>query len=218
MQLFHTGSSEVYVTGYRTEAPITFDDEDGLMMMGEDDSMDEEDSEDDEEEEEESSDDDEAPPGVPLQGGKVRRLIDDAADEDDSSEEEDSESDDEDEEESDEEDEESSEEEEEKKEEAPSKKRKALPQTPQPIKKSKEDSKAPATAPAKVSSGPVSPSNDQDYITALKKYLQKNGPAKPGVLGGAVKRPPKSPKLVKILEQHKDVFNFNQTTQMVSLV
>lgn len=217
IRVFQTGGSDIYLTGYRTEAPVMYDDDEDGIMMGDDDSMDEGDSEEEEEDgEEESSDDEEAPQGVPLKGPKFRALVNDEAEEESGSEgEEDSEEE--------EEDEESSEEEgtseEEEEEEAPAKKRKAVLQTPQPAKKAKEDigKAAPATAPAKVGALPVTPSSDVEYIAALKKFLQNNGPAKPAVLGGAVKRAAKAPKLKKIVEQNKDIFTYNPTTDMVSL-
>lgn len=41
------------------------------------------------------------------------------------------------------------------------------------------------------------------YQEALKAFLKKNGPVALSKLGGAVKRPPKAPKLKKLLEDSK---------------
>jgi len=92
-------------------------------------------------------------------------------------------------------------------------KRKAPAQTPQPAKKSKNDS-APASAPAKVS---LTPSNEKEYTAALKSYLQQNGPCKLGILGSKVKRPASVPKLKQFLTNNKERFNYNATTDTVSL-
>ncbi len=55
----HTGSSDVFITGYKTQSVFLSDDDEG-MIMGEDEIDDDE------------EDDDEAPEGVPLRRRKVK--------------------------------------------------------------------------------------------------------------------------------------------------
>ncbi|KAG7669428.1 hypothetical protein Ndes2526B_g05758 [Nannochloris sp. 'desiccata'] len=235
----HTGESEVHLTGYRTVAIVGLGEVDDEFGNGEEDglrlyrkaprgSFDEE----DDDEDEESSDDEEPPRAVPLEKKeRNNQLIQDEASEGSSSDEEeeeeaedDSSEEEEEDSEADEEMEEGSEEEEEEAPPAKSAKRKqaaAAAQTPQPAKKAKaaDVAKAPATAPAKViTSNGESPAGDHtEFAAELKSFLQKNGPCKLSVLGSSVKRPPRSPKFKKIIEQNSDIFSFNPVTETVSL-
>lgn len=96
---------------------------------------------------------------------------------------------------------------------------KAPAATPQP-KRNKEaagtSAKAPATAPPKVAA--AVPSSSSDYLAALKAHLSSGGPTKLAVLGSAVKRPPKVPKLKHFLEQHKSTFKYDAGNDTVSLL
>ena len=104
--------------------------------------------------------------------------------------------------------------------------------TPQPKQAKQEVPKAaaPATAPPKVGAKPAAAaapttgkkgaaggSDAGDYLSALKSYLASKGPTKLAVLGSAVKRPPKAPKLKHFLEQNKATFKYEQGTDTVSL-
>ena len=239
VQFSHTGDSDVHVTGYKTVGISSGMYED--VLYGRDDSE-EEDSDydgeeessdyDEEDEEEDDDDDDEAPEGIPLKVLKTRELIVDGAEEDEEYES----SEEEDEDEEDEEEEENGEEEvkePEPVEDAPTtttnKKRKpAQMETPVAVKKSKPTdgvvaAVAPATAPAKlngdlVGATPHCPVNEDEYGETLKKILKSTGAVKMASLGTLVKRPPKSPKLKKFLEQNKEVFKYDPATDSVSLI
>lgn len=88
--------------------------------------------------------------------------------------------------------------------------------TPQPSKK-KQKVEGPNTAPSKMLSV-KSPTNEKEYKIALKTFLKENGPSKIASLGSAVKRPAAVPKLKKFLAANTDDFNYNKSTDEVSLV
>ena len=223
VSISHTGESEVHVTGYRTIAIVGYEGdeefeedgmEDGLRRYRkvELESSDDEEDDEEEDEEDESSEDEEPPRAVPLQKNKNTQMIQDEASEGSEEEEEEDEDDDS----SEEEDDEDSEEEEEEEEEAPpaksAKRKQAAAQTPQPVKKAKAAEVAKGSTPNE-----DTPADDKEFASALKAFLQKNGPCKLSVLGSSVKRPPKSPKFKKLIEQNSDIFSFNAVTETVSL-
>jgi hypothetical protein len=233
----HTGESEVHITGYRTVAIVGLgedddefeDGEDGIRLYrkgGRGSSDEDDDDDDDDDSDEESTDDEEPPRAVPLKNKKINnQLIENEASEGSSSDEEEEEEEDDSSEEED-NDSESEEEEEEIEPPAKSAKRKqaaaVAAQTPQPAKKAKASNvaKAPDTAPAKVgglNGGESLDGDHTEFAAELKSFLQKNGQCKLSVLGSSVKRPPRSPKFKKLIEQNSDIFSFNPVTETVSL-
>jgi hypothetical protein len=99
--------------------------------------------------------------------------------------------------------------------------------TPQPAKKARaEQQAAPATAPAKVAaakqgaaaSGMATPSNEKEYLEAVKAALQAAGqPIKLAALGSKVKRPPSAPKFKQFIDKHRGVFKYDKNNDTVAL-
>lgn len=103
----------------------------------------------------------------------------------------------------------------------PARKRPAVAaKTPQPVKKARPEAaaKAPASAPAKIAQSKGGVSGEKDFETALRAFLQQNGPSSLAVLGSKVKRPDNMKmKLKAFLEQRKGSFAVDPTTGTVSV-
>ena len=94
--------------------------------------------------------------------------------------------------------------------------------TPQPQKKARQEQpKAPATAPPKVASaggaGAV-PTNEQEYVQALRAKLEGNGGSmKLAALGSGIQRPKAVPKMKACIEKHGKVFKYDAKSDSVAL-